>query len=461
MELTGIHLLSLMITLLFFMALGLYASRQVKSADDFSLGGRSASSSIVSGTIVGTIIGGAATMGTAQLAFCVGLSAWWFTLGSGIGLLIMAAFYAKPLRSTGLATIPQFLVFHYGRTSGPITSIVSSIGIFFSIVASMLTSFCLISALLGVRPEIAACITVLIVLAYVFFGGIKGTGLAGIFKTGLLYITLLIAGTAAFSNLGGLSGIQASFTVDPWLNLFGRGFWLDIKNAFSLIIGIICTQTYAQAIFSARDTRTAIVGSLVAASLTIPVGIPSVMIGLFMRANYPDILPINALPMYLINFLPAWIGGAAIAALFLSAIGSAAGLALGIGTMISGDIVKGMLGISESKKLLWVNRSCVLIVTLCAALFVLNNMDSLVLDWNFLSMALRGAGIFVPLTLAIVCPGKLTPKTATCSMIVGIAASLSWNILFPEFKNPLFSGLGFSLAVIIIGMVLTRPAPID
>ncbi|TWH51852.1 hypothetical protein Salpa_0323 [Sporomusa sp. KB1] len=74
MELTFILLLSLIISMMFVLFLGLYSARKVKSADDFSIGSRSSGVTIVSGTIVGTIIGGAATMGTAQLAFCVGVA---------------------------------------------------------------------------------------------------------------------------------------------------------------------------------------------------------------------------------------------------------------------------------------------------------------------------------------------------------------------------------------------------
>ena len=89
---------------------------------------------MVSGTIVGTIIGGASTVGTAQLAFSVGFSAWWFTLGAGIALLVMAAFYAGPLRASKLQTIPQFLALHYGARAGKLAAVAASVGIFFSIV---------------------------------------------------------------------------------------------------------------------------------------------------------------------------------------------------------------------------------------------------------------------------------------------------------------------------------------
>lgn len=456
MELSYVQLLSLIVTMLFVVALGLYSARKVKSADDFSIGGHSSSATLVSGTIVGTVIGGAATMGTAQLAFSIGLSAWWFTLGSGIGLIIMSVFYSGPLRRSGMETISQYLVLHYGKSAGPIISVASSLGIFFSIVASMLSSVHLLSVVFGVTQGIAAGITVTIVIAYVFFGGINGTGLSGIFKVGLLYVTLFIAGVMSFHGIGGISGLKATFPTEPWFSLVGRGFWTDIGNAVSLVVGIISTQTYVQAVYAARDTRAAATGSLVAALVTIPVGLPSIMIGMYMHAKYPDILPINALPMYVLHNLPDWLGGAAITALLLSSIGSVAGLSLGVGTMISRDIIGELFNYSGSKRLLWLNRLCILIITLCAALFVFSNMQSLVLEWNFLSMALRGVGIFVPLTIAIFYPGKLPPKAAICSMIAGIAAAILGNMLYPKYNIPLFLGLGVSSFVSAVGIVLNK-----
>ena len=83
MELTFTHYVSLIVVLALSFVPGWYLGRKVKSADDYSLGGRAAGIPLVTGAILGTIIGGAATLGTAQLAFSFGLCAWWFTLGSG------------------------------------------------------------------------------------------------------------------------------------------------------------------------------------------------------------------------------------------------------------------------------------------------------------------------------------------------------------------------------------------
>lgn len=130
MQLTTVQLVSIVITLVLTILPGIYAGRKIKSADDYALGGRSAGIGMVAGSIIGTIVGGAATIGTAQLGFQLGLTAWWFTLGSGIGFIIMGLFYARPLRNSGLMTISEFLVVNFGKKAGPIASLSATAGIF-------------------------------------------------------------------------------------------------------------------------------------------------------------------------------------------------------------------------------------------------------------------------------------------------------------------------------------------
>ena len=171
LEITTLHMIIMLTTVAAVIGGGIYAAGSVKSAEGYSLGGRSAGVPMVAGSIAGTIIGGGATVGTAQLAYSAGLSAWWFTLGSGLTFIIMGLFYAGPLRKTGLETIPQYLVLHYGKKAGSIASVVSSLGIFFSAVASCLPGIALISAVFAISPGESACFLVTLVACYVFLGG--------------------------------------------------------------------------------------------------------------------------------------------------------------------------------------------------------------------------------------------------------------------------------------------------
>ena len=306
MNLSFIHISVMLLTIAIVLGGGIWASRSVKSAEGYSLGGRKAGAGMVAGVIAGTVVGGGATVGTAQLAFSVGLPAWWFTLGSGIAMIILGLFYAKPLRSTALTTIPQYLVLNYGKNAGTISSVISSVGILLSGVASCLPGIQIISAILDLPPWPAAIVLVILNACYVFFGGMKSAGVGGILKMAVIWLSLCVAGFTAFNLLPTGAEFAATFPELPWCSLFGRGTSSALANLFSLIVGIVCTQTYIQAIFSASDPRTASIGAFVAALIVIPVGLPSVAIGMYMHAFEPGTVPILVLPAFLAEHVPAW-----------------------------------------------------------------------------------------------------------------------------------------------------------
>lgn len=454
-NLDSMFYISLFLTFLLVLGAGIYAARKVKSAQDYSVGGHRASVAIVTGALIGTLIGGSATVGTAQLAFCVGLSAWWFTLGLGIGLIVMALFFVRPLRKYQMETIGQFLVSHFGERAGIITSVSSSIGIFFSIVASFLAAVHLLATVFGLAIVPSIGLTALIVLVTVWGGGIGGAGLVGIIKTVLVYGTLLVGGIGAYMMLGGLCGIEMLFPSMPWLRLDGVGVWKAIGDLIALIVGILTTQTYIQAVYSARSTTVAITSCLTAAAIVIPVGLPAVCIGMFMRVYHPEILPVNALPLYFMEYLPSWLGGAAIMGVLLSAIGSSSGLALGVGTMLSRDIISRFMARVSSQSLLQMNRICVLGVTLAASIVTYLNYDALVLTLNLYSMAFRASAIIVPMTLAVFCAGKIPRASAMYVMLGGLVPALI-SAMMSLGVSPIFFGIAGSGAVALGALIAKK-----
>ncbi len=450
------HLFGLAVTLAAFVVLAVYAARKVGTAEGFSLSGRRAGVTMIAGSIAGTSVAGASTIGTAQLAFSFGITAWWFTLGVGLGLIVMALFYARPLRKSGLETLPQFLSLRYGRTAGLMASAISSTGILFSAVASAISGVALIAVLFGLPAWQAGAIIALLVITTVFFGGLKGAGLAGLLKMAAIGLALAVAGVTAAVALARLPNFAAAFPFEPWFDPLSRGWSETAADVGALIVGMISTQTYIQAIFSASDAKTAARGTLVAATLSIPVGLPCVAIGMAMHVAHPAMSPITALPVYLLTAVPPVIGGIGLAGILFSVVGSIAGLALGIGTMIAGDFGRGLLGLRDGRTLLWLNRLAVLAVTGLAFAIALANAGSQVLAWNYLSMALRGAGVFLPMALAIFWPGHLSGRWAAVSMAVATLAAVAVRFVFHTGLHPLFVGLAISAVVIAAGMVARR-----
>ena len=124
-----VHLAGVVATVVLLLAISWWSGRRVKDARTFITGGNSGSW-MVCGAMLGTLAGGQSTIGTAQLAFCYGLSAWWFTIGAGLGALVLGLFYAGPLRRSGCTTLLEVVSREYGRKAETVGSILFLIGIF-------------------------------------------------------------------------------------------------------------------------------------------------------------------------------------------------------------------------------------------------------------------------------------------------------------------------------------------
>lgn len=449
MRLTAVQLFFLIVTMLLGLLPGFLRAGKIKSADEYSVGGRSAGMGMVAGCIIATIVGGAATVGTAQMGFKIGLPAWWFTLGSGIAFLIMAYIYAEPLRESGLTTIAQYMEIKYGTKAGVLAGVSASMGIFFSIVASSLTAIHLISSIFGIDILVSVFIIVAVAGSIVYFGGLSGSSLTGIFKIGIIFITIFLGGVLAYVDMNHLGGMRAVITDDRYFSLFGHGLQNGIINLLSMIMGVVSTQSYIQAIFSAKDSETAKRGCIIAALVVIPIGLPSVIIGMFMSVHHPEINPIDALPMYLLNYLPESLGGIGIAGLLLSALGSIAGLAFGVSTMLTNGVIQKTFKNLSDESLLNVSRLNVLLVITGALIFTCFHLDSSVLEWNFLSMALRGSGIFMPLTFAVLVSEKITAARGFYAMLAGIITACLWNKLQIARIDSLLVSVFFSLLIFL------------
>ena len=169
--LLGVVLVTLCIALI-----ALIAGWDVRSTGEFTVAGRRADWSVVSGIIVGALVGGSSTVGSAQAAFLYGMAAWWFTLGAGIGCVVLATLFARPLRRTNAETLPQFLVCTFGSPIRPFVAVSDSIGIFLTIPGQAASAITLLTVLLDWPTGLVFLLVSLLVIAYVFMAGQSALG---------------------------------------------------------------------------------------------------------------------------------------------------------------------------------------------------------------------------------------------------------------------------------------------
>lgn len=383
---------SLLFTIVITLFAGYLGKFKIHSTRDFMLG---SNVGLKSGTsmLMGSIIGGASTVGTAQMAFKRGVGAIWFILGLCIASIILSHLYSSYINKKNVYTLPQIIGVYYTQNGRKIASLFLALGMMVHINGQVISSAAILSAFCNNEFKLASFITILLLIIYSVFGGFWGGTFVGAIKTLLLYITSIICGFILIFNLSAISTIKSYFTINPWLNPFSEGFLSDASLLISTVVGILSTQTYFQTIISVKNVKTAKNVGYLTAFLVFPVGIVCTMIGMYMRATHPDIIPREAFFLFLKYYCNDIFSGITMATVLISSIATASGLALGISTLLVKDLIKEKNSIKELIYL----RVILLAIGSISYFIVIFNENSMILNWGFISMVFRATPIFIPL----------------------------------------------------------------
>ncbi len=490
---TPIHIIGILLTVGLLLFVSIHSGRKVKDAKAFTTGGR-AGSWMVCGAILGTLVGGQSTIGTAQLAFSYGISAWWFTIGAALGALVLSLVYAGPIRRSGCTTLLEIVAKEYGRKAETIGSTLFLIGIFISIMAQVLSSSAMVTSLFHIPLTWADVISGVLIMLFVLFGGIQSAGAGGIVKLVLLYISCITAGIVVWHLGKGLTGInhdiESLYASSPLRQLNGltdiesihhrygsmvaRGPLKDIGGCLSLMLGVVTTQTYAQGIWSGATTAKARRGGLYCAFLIPLIGAACTLVGMYMRGHYVtaaeltamqaagESLPegigviqssLEAFPAFVLGHLPAWLGGIALGAMLVNIMGCGSGLVLGASTILVRDVYGNLaakLGWAEpTHSQLTQTRLTIAGLLALAVVIALSVKGTFINDLGFLSLGLRAVALLFPLSFALFLPGRFSARAVGPAMITGTAVMLlAKSLSLPA--DPVYYGLGASLLLMLV-----------
>ena len=417
---------------------------------------------VVAGVITGTLVGGSSTIGTAQLAYQFGMSAWWYTLGAGISCLILALVYAKPLRRTGCSTLVGIIRNEYGPKVGMAVSVLSSVGTFINVIPQVISATAVLAVVFPQMDLVpAVTISVAFMILYVIFGGTKGAGIVGIVKMILIYITMIVGAVMVLQMVGGLSAFTNMAENIPdsdgirFTYLFSRGVGTDIGACLSVLLGVITTQTYAQGVLSGRTDKDGVGGALASAFLIPPIGIGGILIGLYMRANaalYAGVTAKTALTAFITTHIPPLPAGIILGTLFITVVGTGAGITLGISTMLTNDILAQLIApFRQPKAKAVVSKVRIALVLSVAGFLACGSLGDIILQFTFMSMGLRGAVVFLPLSCALWLPEKIEKRYTMAAVITGPLVVLLFGLWKVLPFDPLFAGVGVSLLIMAIG----------
>jgi len=429
-----VYQLIFVITFIIISLLACSRASRVKSASDFSVADRSLPYTGVSWIIIGTIVGGVSTVGTVQTAYTHGISACIFTFGSGISCFLLGCFFAKALRQEGVITVSEYLGNYFGRRFQYYSSTFNSIGMFIHVVGQFLASIAILQSVFHFGDVSSVLITTLLIGIFVVTGGISGAGLIGKIKFFMLYIIMIASAGLALKKGGGPGEILSRLPVDSGMLDFSvYGAKSATIDLFSMLVGVLSTQIYLQAIFSAKDVKEARNGAFLSALLIPPIGLFGIIIGLYLRAYVPEIEANSsqALPYFLYHNFPAPVAAFFSAGILLIVLGTAAGLLLGVTTNIYNDLPLKNALLLKTIQPVRLLRITTFLVLISASILVFTGLDSKILSWSYMSMGLRGSAVFAGLVILVFmkrwCQSKVVLTLLYLLPLIYIGLSVSYG----------------------------------
>ncbi|MBN8972087.1 MAG: sodium:solute symporter family protein [Rhizobiales bacterium] len=430
--------------------------RSVKSASIFASG--TTSHTGVPAVLVGLMlmsefIGTSASVGTAQEAYKVGISASWNILALAAGFVFYGFFLAGRYKESGHNTISAILADVYGNKTRIATSLVMIFALEIVSVAIYAGGGTILSVLLGVDRTFAIIICGFVSVLYVFMGGMKSVVYTNVIHSCMKYIGVLVALYFGLTKVGGLQALHARLPAELFsFTHVGMG---QILAWFIAGMGAtFSTQYVIQAINTVDDAKSAKIASFSTAVFLVPFAIITALVGMCSLVLFPHIKSITAFSA-LIGQMDGVMAGIVCAGLAASLFGSIAAFAVATATLLYKDFYVGYSGKTRTEKnsLIFIRVATVVMGLLPIVLAVYTPN---ILSMTFLGKALR-ASLSVLVLLVFFAPWFGTKLGAFLSIMASLVATIAWFMMGNPFGiDNAYIALAVPLVVMGLSQFLKR-----
>jgi len=444
------QLFGMLFAIAVFSGIGIYSGKKVKTKNDYYVAGSSFGALSVAGTAAGLQVGSGTIIGTAQLAFTDGFSAIYFALGTAIAMIIMGVGLAGRIRRGGLQTIQEMVRFEYGSTACMLATVLGILGFYINNISHFLSGISLIGSVLPLSTLTSSLIIGALILVCVCMGGFWGLSLINFLKTTILTLVVVTAAVAIFMSSGHYAELAAELP-ERYFTLFPRGANKDFGNFLSVMLGIMSTQTTMQCIFSAREVKDSRIGMFLGASLVPIVGFCSTIIGMYMRTVAPDIPSLQAFPRFVMMHTNGFVSGVILATALMAVATAGVSVMLAIAGILVNNIYVRIRPNADNREQLRFSRLAITGLLLLSITIINTGASDSIMQYSFLSMGLRSAVLFLPMMCAMFLPGKISPRFAIASIILGPVSLLLGKFAIPLPFDCIFFGLMVNCVIMLLG----------
>lgn len=460
----------IILTLVAYVAVGLWSSRNVKTSDGFLIAGGSLGVIPLVGTYMATFLSAVSVLGTPSGMFGSGFSYLWLLITFSVGACL-TAIVASRYRKVDYVTPADFSKARYGsRFLEQTTSWGSMIALIFSLIAQFTAMGIVWSMALNRSFAEGIIVTSLVMVVIIAAGGLMAVAWSDVLKAGIFTVAIVVAAIWLVVKFGYTNLLNQAIQAKPDFANFSEGmggFWGIFFLFLTWSFGIATHPQYLQRMSAAKDQRTNMMQYVLAWPLLAIVNIGLMIVGIACVALVPS-LPAGVTRDYIGPLVvqlqaPLFVYGLFLAGLTATALSTADSVIQLTVSYISHNVVRGVIKPDiEDQALLKLSRYLSLALVVFVALLTL-------LQWKWIVyIAAYCWGILAILYFSPTFFGlfwrRANTQGAIASVVGGllaflIAQSLALLGLWPYAEVPP-TGVGVlaGLALMIVVSLCTAPS---
>jgi SSS family transporter len=432
--------------------LGWSGYRRTRTAADFVVAGRTLGALVGGATLAATQISAGTFVGTVGLHYMAGVCFAWVWPGAWLGWIVSVVFVAPKLRESGALTVPDYFARRYGITARTVAAALIVVAYTIFLVAQYTASGIIVHAVLGWPEWTGIALILASTTVYSLLGGLHGGARIDLLQSLVMVTGVVSAVPYLLGHLGGLDGLAQQLTmVDARLLGWFYG-WRELL-AFGAAFGLSLAATPLEItrFLAMRDLTTARYAVGVAFIFQAIIGASIMMIGLSMRALFPD-LPSGdqASSVMAAHVLTPIAGSLLVVAAFSAIMSTVNALLLVASASVVHDIYMPMRNrIASDRRQLVANRIGIIALALVPVWFAVHDVP-LVQFIVLFQAKLIASSFFAPVVIGLNWT-RASPAGALASMLAGPVVCLWWSLANrPPFGvDGIFAGVAVSVAVFV------------
>lgn len=471
----------LIIYMVAILAIGLWAAKQVKSSEDWFVGGRQMGPWVTALAHGSSSLGGGMYIAGPQYGWEAGASALWAAPGDVLGPLLNFGIIARRMRryteKARSLTIPEFFGHrYYSTTIRTVSVVILVVAMLISLVVEYLAMGVLVSAITGWSFAISLAVGCIVILVYTGAGGYLAVAYTDFAQSILMVLGMLILIPVCLHSVGGFTGMnEGLFAINAGLpTLWGEDFYL--KGAPLMIAGIALVYFIGYMgqphlvikTVAIKDEKSIRLVPMIGACFGFLLAFGVYTLGCVGRVAYPDasMLPGGSaeyiMPMLALTHLPPVLAGLLLAGACAAVMSTASALLLVVGSSVGNDLFgKTMRKDATDEQVMKVTKYATYIlgvfsVLLCfVPLFQVGVYQLTWIAWSVLSPA------FIPPLIGGLYWKGGTKQGAMASLLAGSITGFAWYYLLQDITqiHTFFAALVISIIAYIVVSSITKKPP--